>query len=156
MYEWTETLYIIIPIAQRNNMAAIAEKIMPDVNEGAMFDSIRLSTKGVEPATHLMSVCPCEKGMAEQWRQILLQSSSKPRDYPDESTSTADKVIGSTVKLDSKAITILTDRIDQQRVKDTKLVRLIDDNHSALTAVTDIEDVLQRAGLVRIIPDEVG
>lgn len=151
MPDWTETLYIIIPIAQRQNMASIAEKIMPDVNEGAMFDSIRLSAKGEEPATHLMAVCPCKKDMAEKWRQILLQSSSRPRDYPNESTSVTDKIIGTTVKLDAKAITILTDRIDGQRLKTSKAVRLIDDSHSELKSISEIDDVLSRVGLVRIV-----
>lgn len=149
--EWTETLLIIIPVAQQVTMGAIASKIMPDVDESKMFDDIRLSLTGTEPATHLMSECPCDKEMAENWRQVLLRDVNKPRDYPTQSKiSKADELVGDAVNVDSRSITILTDRLAGLVVKEQKTVRLAKDKHSALTIIRESGDILKHVGLKKI------
>lgn len=153
MAEWTENFIGVIPISSRDDIATVAQKIMPDVNEGVMFDSIRLSPKGSEPATHLATVCPMKKDLAEKWRQVLLPLGRKPEDYPRENTGTADKFIGTTVMLDSKSTAIITDRLEGLRVKAVKTVRLIDTRRN-MTEVRDIDTVFTALGLVRILPDE--
>lgn len=149
--EWTETLWIVIPIAARDTFARIASTIMPDVNEGVMFDDIRLSANGQEPASYLMSECPCTKELAHEWLKILLPLVTPPQDYPDVPNPDA-KDITDTVatRADGKFIAVFTDRIDGQRVKDTKSVRVIDSKYSALRNVSDIQNVLDRVSLSRI------
>ena len=148
-YEWTEDFIGVIPIGLRDDMAAIATRIMPDVDEDKMFDSIRLSSSGKEPATHLATVCAMQKDMADKWRQILLPSSSRPRDYPTTTTRATDKTTGSISMVDLKATAIITDRIENFRVKASKTVKLIDSRRNIET-VSDINDVFTALGLVQI------
>lgn len=151
-YEWTETAYIIISITLRDDMAAIAEKIMPDVNEGEMFDGIRASITGNEPATHLMAKCPMKPEYAEKFRLILLADTAKPDNYPTKTVSKTDEAKGVLVNADPKSITVITDRIDKGKLKTTLSVKLAKSKDSALTTVSNIDDVLAHRELIRI-PD---
>lgn len=70
-HQYCETLSIVIPIAQRDNMATIATHIMSDKDESRLFDFIKLSSNGQYPITHLMTYTPCTHKQASLWCSVF-------------------------------------------------------------------------------------
>ena len=154
--EWTEMVYIVIPIALRDQFGGFALKVMGDRDDDKMFDSIRLSASGKEPATHLGTVCPCTKKQAALWRDLLLDSEAKPGDYPNDKADTKDKVFATTAKLDLKHISVLANRLDGLVVKPSKDIRVIESKHNTMKAINSPQQLWDYVGLQRIITLDEG
>jgi hypothetical protein len=158
MPEWSETLYIIIPVSLRDEFAVLASRIMPDVGEDKMFDSIRLSLTGKEPAIALMSECPCNKELAKAWAFVM--GYGTPDDYPDLSGQAVTalnkyRANAELAKLNSRFFMAITERLDGRKVKEgLKAIRVLDSKFAGVTHIRDIDDVLTRRGLVRITPSD--
>jgi len=150
MPEFTEMLWVVIPIDARDIVARFADEIM---NDATMFDDVRLSADGQEPATYLMTVVPSRKDQAEDWRKRLLPLTVAPEDYPTrQDPSVKDLADSAIVKLDGKFFIAITDRIDGTQVKAEKAVRLIDSRYVNTRAITSQESILGMLNLVEIKP----
>lgn len=148
MSTWTEEIICVIPIAERDNMALLASKIMPDVNEGRMFDRIRLSITGEEPATHLMAICPLPDGLAGAW----CDSFNVVHQYLSSiNLKQTDKRLASESIKDARFAVALLARIENDVIRETKSVKLAYGTN--LTIVTSYQDLLSGIGLVQIGDD---
>ena len=156
MSDYVYNLYMIIPIGGRNLAGQIADLIMPDVDEDKMFDSIRLSTSGNEPATHLATDCPLTPRMAKRWKNLFLAAEADPQDFPDVSdTLTAGQLsaIASAIA-NARFIAVITNRLsgdNRTLIRRNRTVRVIDSvKYPNITQIPDLQAILDRVGLVRI------
>lgn len=83
--QYTETISLIIPNRDRDNMGVVASYVTQNEGEQRAFDSIELSPNGLTPVTHLMTYAPATSRQVSAWLTILgLTSSSFPKVSVDE------------------------------------------------------------------------
>lgn len=152
--EWQYMLWVIVPIAAQTKIANIATRLMPDVREDLMFEGIRLSVSGSEPATHLMTVCPMTPRLAKRWKDLCLTSEDDRQDFPNDETPDATDVSDfSTWIQNARFISAITNRLnpDDSLIKSNWDVLLIDRTRFPnVTTIPSFEAVLSRVGLSRI------
>jgi hypothetical protein len=152
--DYNHMLYAIIPIALRRVAGEAAERIMPDRDEIRMFDSIRLSETGEEPATHLMTICPCTLKQATIWYEIMLDEVAKPAHFSNDKPDPRDKLSLTDIKVNPKFICIITDRVNGNRLKEKKSVQVVTSKFNTVKEVNDPMAIASRVNLIRIISSE--
>jgi hypothetical protein len=157
-YLWKYDLYLIFPSAGLATMRNVAIDVMPDVNEGAMFDSYRLSVTGEEPASAFGARCPLTPALARKWKAYILPEQVSPEDFPDDEWTPNATWVNQiqTARENNRFIALVTRRINGQTWEPNNQVVIIKDivKHLDVTVVPNIGAVLNYVGLQRIVAEE--
>ena len=162
MSDWTYNLYAIIPIGARNRAGQIAQVIMPDVDEDRMFDGVRLSTDGNEPATHLATSCPLTPRLAKRWKNLLLASELDRDDFPNVSDNWDGATLAQVAAMigNARFLVVITNRLGEDNrtlVRRNRAVRVINSvKYPNVNQIPSLDWIINRVGLVRISSEDEG
>lgn len=157
MSDWRWNLYAVIPLASKTIAGGVANIIMPDVDEDKIFDSIRMSVTGNEPATHFCTSCPVTQQQAVEWLALFLPGESIPVGWGTPQLTWDASILGSfnSARNNPNFIAVVTRRLGDDHMTLTKINRdvvVIDTaEYPDVTQIPNIDDIFSRVGLKQVI-----